>query len=129
MADMDKLIDFLLRETPGHAKELQSDIGLLLSSLENTQSAIEGLMPTLEDNYSKIGEYYAMSRKIKRINEKISELEKMFGAKNAQDQEDEEELASIQKVNSTNYDDYRVDESVSHGLFENYTHKIGRAHV
>ena len=57
MADIDKLIDFLLRETHGHAKELQSDIGLLLSSFENTQSAIEGLMPTLEDNYSKIGEY------------------------------------------------------------------------
>lgn len=123
MADIDKLIDFLLRETPGHAKELQSDIGLLLSSLENTQSAIEGLMPTLEDNYSKIGEYYAMSRKIKRINEKISEIEKMFGIKNAQEQEDEEELESIQKANSTNYDDYRVDESISHGLFENYTHK------
>ena len=123
MADIDKLIDFLLRETPGHAKELQSDIGLLLSSLENTQSAIEGLMPTLEDNYSKIGEYYAMSRKIKKINEKISEIEKLFGVKNAQDQEDEDELKTIQKVNQTNYNDYKVDESISHGLFENYTHK------
>lgn len=121
--DIDKLIDFLLRETPGHAKELQSDIGLLLSSLENTQSAIEGLMPTLEDNYSKIGEYYAMSRKIKKINEKISEIEKLFGVKNAQDQEDEDELKTIQKANQTNYNDYKVDESISHGLFENYTHK------
>lgn len=123
MADIDKLIDFLLRETPGHAKELQSDIGLLLSSFENTQSAIEGLMPTLEDNYSKIGEYYAMSRKIKKINEKISEIEKLFGVKNAQDQEDEDELKTIQKANQTNYNDYKVDESISHGLFENYTHK------
>lgn len=38
---MKKLIDFLLRETPGHAKEIQSDIGLLLSSLENAHSVFD----------------------------------------------------------------------------------------
>lgn len=120
---MKELIEFLLRETPGHAKELQSDIGLLLSSIENTQSAIEGMMPSINGDYAKIGEYYTMSRRLKKINEEVSDLEKMFGTKSAQDQEDEEELKSMQKGSSTNYDDYKVDESISHGLFENYTHK------
>lgn len=120
---MKELVDFLLRETPGHAKELQSDIGLLLSSLVNTQCAIEGMLPSIDGDYSKIGEYYTMSRKLKKINDELSELEKLLGAKNAQEQEDDDELSTIQKITQTNYDDYKVDESVSHGLFENYTHK------
>lgn len=121
--NMDKLIEFLLRETPSHAKELQSDLGLLSSSIENTQSAIEGMMQTLDDDYSKIGEYYTMSRRLKKLNDELSELEKLFGTKNAQEQEDDDELNIIQKSTQTNYSDYKVDESVSHGLFENYTHK------
>lgn len=120
---MKELIDFLLRETPGHAKEIQSDIGLLLSSLENAHSTIEGIMPSIDGDYAKIGEYYTMSRRLKKINDQISDLEKMFGICNVQEQDDDDELDSLEKGSSVNYSDYKVDESISHGLFENYTHK------
>ena len=123
-AEMQKLIDFLLRETPGHAKELQSDIGLLLSSIENTQSAIEGMMPSIDKgDYAKIGEYYSMAHKMGNLREQIAEIEAYFGETVTIAQEDEEELKDLPNVEKKDYDACRVDETVAHGLFENYTHK------
>lgn len=120
---MQKLIEFLIRETPGHAKELQSDIGLLLSSIENTQSAIEGMMPSIDKNdYAKIGEYYSMAHKMGNLKDQVIEIERYFGMKK-ETQEDEEELEDLQNLEKKDYDACRVDESEPHGLFENYTHK------
>lgn len=121
---MQKLIEFLLKETPGHAKEIQSDIGLLLSSIENTQSAIEGMMPAIDKgDYAKIGEYYSMAHRMGKLREQIAEIEEYFGVKESIPQEDEEELKDLPIMEKKDYDACRVDETVAHGLFENYTHK------
>lgn len=121
---MQKLIEFLLRETPGHAKEIQSDIGLLLSSIENTQSAIEGMMPSIDKgDYAKIGEYYSMAHKMGNLREQLAEMEQYFGIEEPMPQEDEEELRDLPNIEKKDYDACRVDESVAHGLFENYTYK------
>lgn len=121
---MQEVIEFLLRETPNNAKELQSDLGLLLSSIENAQRTIEDSMASIDSHdYSKIGEYYSMSMRLKKINKQILELEQLFGVKDAQEKEDEEELLAIEYSEPRNYNNYKVDSSVSHGLFENFTHK------
>lgn len=120
---MQKLIEFLLRETPGHAKEIQSDISLLLSSIENTQSAIKGLMLLIDKgDYTKIGEYYSMSNEIGNLREQLSEIEQFFGIKELY-QEDEEELKDLSVNEKIDYDAYRVDETIAYGLYENFKHK------
>lgn len=121
---MDKLVEFLLRETPSHAKELKSDIGLLLSSLENTQSAVEGMLRKIDkSDYAKIGEYYSMADQLRNIKEKVNELEQSMTIVDSVEQEDEEELQGVSSSSKLNYGDYTVDSSVPHGLFENFTHK------
>lgn len=120
----DKLVKFLLRETPSHAKELKSDIGLLLSSLENTQSAVEGMLRKIDkSDYAKIGEYYSMADQLRDIKEKVNELEQSMTFEDCVEQEDEEELQGISNENKLNYNDYKVDNTIPHGLFENFTHK------
>lgn len=121
---MQKIIEFLLKETPAHAKEICSDIGLLLSSIENTQSAIEGMMASIDkSDYAKIGEYYSMSKEVGKLKEKLSEIEKCFGLEKDISQEDEEELKDLVGIERKDYEACRVDETVAHGLFENFTHK------
>lgn len=123
---MNELIEFLLREVPEHAKEIQSDIRLLLSSIENTIKE-KTLSLIREEDYTKTDEYISMLRKLEKINDEISELEEMFGAKNAQEQDNNDdcnrELISTKKEVSKNRDDCKVDESVSHNLSEDYTNK------
>lgn len=120
----DRLVEFLLRETPSHAQELKSDIGLLLSSLENTQSAVEGMLRKIDKyDYAKIGEYYSMADQLRSIREKVNELEQSMTTVDSAEQEDEEELQGVPNENKLNYSDYKVDNTVPHGLFENFTHK------
>lgn len=121
---MKELVEFLLDEMPHHAKELQSDIGLLIGSMENTQSAIEGTMPTIEkSNYAKIGKYYSMAHKMGNLIEQLTEMQQYFGTEVTILQEDEEELIELSNIDKKDYEACRVDETVTHGLFENYTHK------
>lgn len=120
---MKELIEFLLREAPTHAKEIQSDIELLLNSIENTENAIEDMMSSIEDDYTKIGEYYSMDRKLKQIIKQMSELGHLFGIEDTPGNKGKEESPTTQNTNRKNYNDCNVDQSVSHGLFENYTHK------
>lgn len=121
---MEKLIEFLLRETPAHAKELKSDIGLLLSSLENTQSAIEGMLRQIDkSDYAKIGEYYSMADSLRNVKEQIAELDQSICEKDSIEQEDEEELQGVSCDEKKSYEDCKVDNTVPHGLFEDFTHK------
>lgn len=122
--EMEKLVEFLLRETPAHAKELKSDIGLLLGSLENTQSAVEGMLRQIDkSDYAKIGEYYSMADQLRNVKEKVSDLEQSILIADSVEQEDEEELKGISSDNKVNYEDCKVDSSIPHGLFEDFTHK------
>ncbi|MCM1048104.1 MAG: hypothetical protein NC433_06740 [Clostridiales bacterium] len=113
---MQKIVEFLLKETPEHAKEIYSAIGLLLNSIENTQSAIEGMMKSIDKNdYAKLGEYYSMGKEVGKLKEKLSEIEKCFGFEKNIFQGNEEKLKD--------YEACRVDETVAHGVFENFIHK------
>lgn len=40
--NLEKIFEFIHRETPGHVEEVWSAVDLLSNTLENTQSAIDG---------------------------------------------------------------------------------------
>lgn len=122
---MQELIEFLKREMPNYAKDIKSDIGLLLSSIETTANTIKDAIPSLNKNYSKIGEYYSMSCRLKDIKEQLSEIENYFDENQEFNIcEYDDELVDINTNHEKiNYDDYKVDQTIPHGLFENYTYK------
>lgn len=69
---MKELIDFLIRETPSHARELLPDLKSLYEDIDNTQSALEKKMEKIDKkDFAKIGEYYTRIQKLKDLKKKI----------------------------------------------------------
>ena len=74
---MKELIDFLIRETPSHARELLPDLKSLYEDIDNTQSALEKKMEKIDKkDFAKIREYYTRIQKLKDLKKKIQEAEK-----------------------------------------------------
>lgn len=81
---MKELIDFLIRETPSHARELLPDLKSLYEDIDNTQSALEKKMEKIDKkDFAKIGEYYTRIQKLKDLKKKIQEAEKCIENKSS----------------------------------------------
>ena len=73
--DIESMLEFISRETPGHAKEIWSAIDLLSNTIENTKCAIDGFIGKLSSNreYDKASEYMKMSQNMAELLDMINQ--------------------------------------------------------
>jgi hypothetical protein len=135
--NFEKILEFIHRETPGHAEEMWSAVDLLSNTLENTQSAIDGTISKLaaKRDYDKANEYISISKEMAEIIDLINEYIQKY-ALNIEESneiviEDDETDDEIENYgNETqicdekiDYEKYRVNEEVAYNLYTDFTHK------
>jgi hypothetical protein len=135
--NIEKIFEFIQKETPSHAEEMWSAIDLLSNTLENTQSAINGTLPKLaiKREYDKANEYISISKEMAEIIDIINEYIKKYALNIEElnevviedDETDEDTENSDNEVQSSedkiNYEKYRVNEEVAYNLYTDFTHK------
>lgn len=138
---MKNIAEFLLREMPSYAKEIQNNLKQLYSSLDSTQSEIEKKLPSFRGNYTKIGEYYSMAQELNEIKKQVQEVKKLFIIEDRPEKttsftelsaEVNEEINSnkddykknlVEESDRINYNDYRIDDTIPYTLSEDFTYK------
>lgn len=75
---MNELISFLQREFPVDSSDIQISLNTLYNTLEKVKLKIDTDLPNIKGNYTKIGEYYSMSRELEKIQKLIKEAKEAF---------------------------------------------------
>lgn len=135
--NLEKIFEFIHRETPGHAEEMWSAVDLLSNTLENTQSAIDGSISKLaaKRDYDKANEYISISKEMTEIIDLIKEYIQKYAlnieeTKEIVIEDDETDEDIENNGNKTqiydekiDYEKYRVNEEVAYNLYTDFTHK------
>ncbi len=135
--NLEKIFEFIHRETPGHAEEIWSAIDLLSNTFENTQSAIDGTISKLaiKRDYDKANEYINISKEMAEIIDAINEYIKKYALNIEESREivieDDETDEDIEKSDNEiqiyddkiNYEKYRVNEEIAYNLYTDFTYK------
>ena len=111
---MKELIDFLIRETPSHARELLPDLKRLYEDINNTQLTLEKKMKKLDkNNYARVGEFYTRMQELKDLKKKIQDAERCIEKKLDRKVPDKN-VVSQNTVKKEKVNHYHTKESVSH---------------
>lgn len=127
--NIEKILEFIDKEVPGHSEEIRSAMELLTNTVENTRCAIDGAVGKLatKREYNKANEYIQMSQELAEVVDFINSFNKKYtiiqdekpGVPTEDDVQDE-----VETVNGKiNYEKYRVDEDVAYNLYTDFTHK------
>lgn len=127
--NIEKILEFVDKEVPGHAVEVRSAMELLTNAVENTRCAIDGAVGKLatKREYNKANEYIQMSQELAEVVDLLNNYNKKYtliqdeklDVPTEDDVQDEIEEVS-EKIN---YEKYRVDEEVAYNLYTDFTHK------
>lgn len=123
---MQKLTEFLLKETPGHADELFTALNATIEAIGNTRALVDGntLKLLQSGRHDEISPYVEASKELVELSSALNKLLDGVETDYTPDDTEEnvEELQTIE-VSGNKYESCHVDELEAHGLFESFTHK------
>lgn len=113
---MDKLMEFLQKEVPSHAGDLNSSINNTLEIINNTRAVVIGKMNKLTQNgkHKDAKEFIDIDEKLMNIENYLAQFCDSTQIKNLQEQSD---------ITKPDYSSYRVDDTKPYYLDEDFTNK------
>lgn len=125
---MQKLTEFLLKETPGHADELFTALNATIEAIGNTRALVDGNTLKLLQNgrHDEIAPYIEASKELMQLSSNLSDILEGVETDYSDDNDADvvEETESVNNNgNSNKYGSCQVNELEAHGLFESFTHK------
>ncbi len=123
---MQKLTEFLLKETPGHADELFTALNATIEAIGNTRALVDGntLKLLQSGRHDETAPYIEVSKELTQLSSYISEI--LDGVETDYSYDNDIEVIGESENASGNIDKYgscQVNELEAHGLFESFTHK------
>lgn len=125
MADMDKLMDFLQKEVPSNAGDLNNSINNTLEIIERTRVAVTDRMNKLAQGgkHKDAREFLDVDEQLSNIENYLHEFVGTSNANNLNEQFSKEIVSNQTTEIKPNYDSYKVDETEPHNLDEDFTNK------
>lgn len=127
--DIEKLSEFVKENVPTHAEELCTAIDLLVTTVDNTKSAIDGTVPKLlsNNNYDLVKVFTEKSQEISEVITLLNSYINLMIIKDDENDcdliEDEEEIILANNNEKIDYEKYRVDESIPYNIYTDFTYK------
>lgn len=137
--DITRIINFLKENYTYNADELYECLSLLLDTLDTTMAAIQQSSNEafVQRDFPKVDSYYDMAKEINNVHGKIKECmeqlrvnipdEEVNDDEEAENSKEfpQEELESVAEeiVKHTDQDDYKVDSTIKHTLYEEFSFK------
>ena len=78
MADMDKLMEFLQKEVPSNAGELNDAINNLFEIIECTRTALKSKLSTMANNFFEDSNYNEIIREFQNANKQLKNFKSNF---------------------------------------------------
>lgn len=125
MADIDKLMEFLQKEVPSNAGDLNNSINNTLEIIKLTRAAVTGMMNNLAQNgkHKDAREFLDVDEQLNNIENYLQEFVGTTNTDNLNEQFPKEIVSNQTAESKPNYDSYKVDETESHNLDEDFTNK------
>lgn len=125
MADMDKLMEFLQKEVPSNAGDLNSSINNTLEIIERTRAALASKVTRLfQDGESEFTKFTKANRELADIENFLKDFICDVQIEPSVTPQIDIEGDKNQKVfDKPDYDAFRVDDKTPHYLYEDFTNK------
>jgi len=125
MADTNKLMEFLQKEVPSNAGDLNNSINTTLEIIERTRAAVSGSVPKLYQNgrHDEVNNFTNADRQLMEIENYLRGFVRTGNTISSQKQASIEKLSNQTIESKTNYDSYKVDETEPHNLDEDFANK------
>lgn len=125
MADIDKLMEFLQKEVPSNAGDLNDAINNTLEIIERTRAAVTGRMNKLAQTgkHKDAREFLDVDEHLSNIENYLQEFVGTTNAKDLNKQFSKEIISNQSTENKPNYNSYKVDETEPHNLDEDFKNK------
>lgn len=125
MADMDKLMEFLKKEVPSNAGDLNKSINNTLEIIERTRAALASKVTRLfQDGESEFTTFTQANRKLADIENCLKEFIFDVQIKSSLSIQSNIENDKNQTISERpDYDSYKVDDKKPHYLYEDFTNK------
>lgn len=124
MADMDKLMEFLQKEVPSHAGDLNDSINNILETIERTHAALGANVGRLYQ-YKKYGEI----RKYESAGEQLTNIENYLGQLVNKSQsikvygQQLNNMVNKPTISKPNYDSCKIDDTKPYNLDADFSKK------
>lgn len=125
MADMDKLMDFLQKEVPSNAGDLNNSINTTLEIIERTRAALASKVTRLfQDGEFEFTTFTKANKQLADIENYLKDFITDIKVESLISSQSETESAKNQTtLDRPDYDSYKVDEKKPHYLYEDFTNK------
>lgn len=122
---MENLIEFLQKEVPSNAGDLNNSINTTLEIIERTRAAVSGSVPKLYQNgrHDEVSNFTNADRQLMEIENYLKGFVGITHINNSEEQLPREKECNQTVEIKPNYDSYKVDETEPHNLDEDFTNK------
>lgn len=125
MIIMDKLIDFLKKEVPSNAMDLNNAINTTLEILDRTRAAVIGNVPKLYQNgrHDEVNDFTDADRQLMNIENHLREFVNNVQANTTLEQTINNNITDKITTSKPDYDSCKVDETESYNLDADFSKK------